>query len=550
MQAMHLKTLAHSGPHWRLLLPMLALCALSPAQAQSTETRADASRVIRVKVYPGSATVERVLRVAPGARQAVFACLPAGLDAASLQVASDTNVRVGELAVRQQPRELLGKACANPLEDRIGALEDQIAALTAESAGIGYAAGYFKSFENAASGADARATAPAQIGAIAQALRQSARDALTRQHQIKRQQEALEAELKPLVAERDRAGTQKALVSTVQVTLAAPQGGELRLSYQVRGPGWQPSYRATLDSASKKVRLERQALVAQNTGEDWDGVQLTLSTGQPGAATQGPLPRPWRIGIEPPPPPQAPVAAMAGAPMPAPAPVARMRAATSESAEAMPSFDVSVFQGSFATEFAVPQKISVPSSGQRITLSLGEQTLDSRLLVRATPALDASAYLIAAIAPPPGVWPAGPINLSRDGAYVGNGRFDTAQLARNGLAFGRDELVTVRMEQPAQKEGTGGFIGSRNERRVNRLYTAENRHREAVTLQLLDAAPVAEHEDVRVESRYQPEPQTKAWNEQPGSVMWEQPLAAGAMQRFSAEHVITWPKDARLRERQ
>ena len=110
--------------------------------------------------------------------------------------------------------------------------------------------------------------------------------------------------------------------------------------------------------------------------------------------------------------------------------------------------------------------------------------------------------------------------------------------------------MTVRMEQPAQKEGTGGFIGSRNERRVNRLYTAENRHREAVTLQLLDAAPVAEHEDVRVESRYQPEPQTKAWNEQPGSVMWEQPLAAGAMQRFSAEHVITWPKDARLRERQ
>ena len=105
---MHLKTLAHSGPHWRLLLPMLALCALSPAQAQTTETRADASRVVRVKVYPGSATVERVLRVAPGARQASFACLPAGLDAASLQVASDTNVRVGELAVRQQARELLG----------------------------------------------------------------------------------------------------------------------------------------------------------------------------------------------------------------------------------------------------------------------------------------------------------------------------------------------------------------------------------------------------------------------------------------------------------
>ena len=55
---------------------------------------------------------------------------------------------------------------------------------------------------------------------------------------------------------------------------------------------------------------------------------------------------------------------------------------------------------------------------------------------------------------------------------------------------------------------------------------------------------------MRVESRYQPEPKTKAWNEQPGTVLWEQPVAAGATQRFSAEHVITWPKDGRLRERQ
>ncbi len=529
------------------LLALLPWVGVVPAGAQSSaaEARADASRVVRVKVYPGSATVERALRVVPGARQAVFACLPAGLDAASLQVSGDAGVRVGELAVRQQPRELLGNACASPLDERVRALEDQVAALQAESAGIGYATGYFKSFENASNGADARAALPAQIGATAQALRQSARDALTRQHQIKRQQEALERELKPLLAERDRAGARDAMVSTVQVTLAAPQGGEVKLSYQVRGPGWQPSYRATLDSASQKLRLERQALVAQTTGEDWSGVQLTLSTGQPGAATQGPLPRPWRVGIQPPPPTAAPAM-----PAPAAAMVARAAPASAGAEEAAPSFDVSVFQGSFATEFVVPQRITVPSSGQRVTLSLGEHVADARLVVRTTPALDAAAYLIAELAAPPGVWPAGPVNLYRDGAYVGNSRFDAATLPRTGFAFGRDELVHVRVEQPAQTEGTGGFIGSRNERRISRLYTVDNRHREAITLQVLDAAPVAEHDDVRVDSRYQPEPQSKAWNNQPGSVMWQQPLAAGASQRFSAEHTITWPKDARLRERQ
>lgn len=114
------------GAVWLAMAPM--------AQAQPADT---GSRVVRVKVYPGSATVERTLRLAPGARQAIFACLPAGLDAASLQVSSDATVRVGELAVRQQARELLGNACASPLDERIRGLEDQIAALQAESAGIG-----------------------------------------------------------------------------------------------------------------------------------------------------------------------------------------------------------------------------------------------------------------------------------------------------------------------------------------------------------------------------------------------------------------------------
>lgn len=282
---------------------------------------------------------------------------------------------------------------------------------------------------------------------------------------------------------------------------------------------------------------------AQSSGEYWSEVPLTLSTGQPGAATQGPLPRPWRIGIEPPP--AAGEARQRLAAAPAPVPVA----AAAKAPEAEPSFDVSVFQGSFATEFVLPQRVSVPSSGERITLTLGEQVLDTRLRVRTTPALDAHAYLIASFTTPAGVWPAGPLHLVRDGAFVGSARFDAASASRDGLAFGRDELVGVRVERPEQQQGTGGFIGSRHQRIDSRRYVIDNRHREPIVLELLDSAPVGEHADVRIESRYQPAPQTERWNEQKGVVAWEQSLAAGASQSFSAEHVISWPSDARLRER-
>ena len=41
-----------------------------------------------------------------------------------------------------------------------------------------------------------------------------------------------------------------------------------------------------------------------------------------------------------------------------------------------------------------------------------------------------------------------------------------------------------------------------------------------------------------------------AWNRNPGTVAWQQPLAAGATAQFSAEHTIRYPKDLDVQERQ
>eukprot|EP01041_Mallomonas_annulata_P035866 gene35866-58881_t len=73
-------------------------------------------------------------------------------------------------------------------------------------------------------------------------------------------------EMGPLITggERDRVASQRARVVSVTINLATEREAELRLSYQVRGPGWQPSYRATLDANKSTVLIERQALVAQN----------------------------------------------------------------------------------------------------------------------------------------------------------------------------------------------------------------------------------------------------------------------------------------------
>ncbi|WP_432730905.1 DUF4139 domain-containing protein [Variovorax sp. W6] len=533
------------------VLLVLSLSAQGQAATPQAPAAAD-SRITQVKVYPGSATVERVARVAAGARSVTFACLPAGLDVQSLQVSADASVRIGETSVLSEQRELSARCSTSPLDGRIRELEDQKAALQAETDALGMVTGYLKGL---AGGSDATSGARApmdarNLAAMTEAMRRTGQDSLLKQHQIQRRQAEIDRQLNPLLAERTRAQGNGGQVTAVTVTLAAGADADVKLSYQVNGPGWTPTYRALLDTTTRKVRIERQALVAQSTGEDWRGVKLVLSTGQPRRETTGRLPTAWRIGIEPPPRPAtemaypaAPVAAMA------PSPIMASKSMDSRERRVEPLFDVSVFDNSFATEFSVPQAIDVPSNGQRVTMALGQHEDTAKLAARTSPRVDASAFLVAELDQPAGVWPAGPMQLYRDGAFVGSGRWNAPSDARLTLSFGRDELVRVQAEPERDNQGTGGFAGSRAERKVQRAYVVENRHRTPVTVQVLEAAPVSVDEKVRVASEFSPQPAELAWNKQPGLAMWQLDLAAGQTARVTADYTIGYPKDARLQMR-
>lgn len=531
---------------------LLVLSLSAQGQAATPQAPAADSRITQVKVYPGSATVERVARVAAGARSVTFACLPAGLDVQSLQVSADASVRIGETSVLSEQRELSARCSTSPLDGRIRELEDQKAALQAETDALGMVTGYLKGL---AGGGDATSGARApmdarNLAAMTEAMRRTGQDSLLKQHQIQRRQAEIDRQLNPLLAERTRTQGNGGQVTAVTVTLAAGADADVKLSYQVNGPGWTPTYRALLDTTTRKVRIERQALVAQSTGEDWRGVKLVLSTGQPRRETTGRLPTAWRIGIEPPPRPAAEMAYPAApAAAMAPSPIMASKSMDSRERRAEPLFDVSVFDNSFATEFSVPQAIDVPSNGQRVTMALGQHEDTAKLAARTSPRVDASAFLVAELDQPAGVWPAGPMQLYRDGAFVGSGRWNAPSDARLTLSFGRDELVRVQAEPERDNQGTGGFAGSRAERKVQRAYVVENRHRTPVTVQVLEAAPVSVDEKVRVASEFSPQPAELAWNKQPGLAMWQLDLAAGQTARVTADYTIGYPKDARLQMR-
>lgn len=558
---------ALKAPHRLTTLCAGAMLALLGTAAQA-QAQPGVSRIDRVTLYQGSATVERTLALAAGAREAVFTCLPAALDPQSLQAQGD-GVRVGEVRVDTSERALV-PACASAQDADIRSVEDGLARVNAALGALQLSDSYLKTVATLSPSEGGKAVAapgPAAIQATAEALRSTLEASQVRAHQLQREKSALEQRLRALQQDQGRsAGAPHSRVARVRVQLATERAGTLRLVYQVRGPAWQSSYRATLDESisnnnaggpgsTASVRLERQATVAQSTGEDWNGVQLRLSTGAPQRAAQGRLPRPWVLDLAPPPPPLQlargkAMAETSDLAMAAPAPAQE---------PPLPDFEVQVQEGTFATEFAVPGRTSVPGSGERTLLSLDSTALPARLLTRTAPAVEQAAYLVASIARPAGVWPAGPVALLQGTRFIGNGRLDfsgsnaagtaTTDAASAELAFGRDDKVAVRAEPVQELRGTAGLTGASTERTVQSHYRIDNQHAGGIELQVLHAAPVSRDEKIEVRSRYTPAPASLGFGGVPGTVLWQHSLAAGASASFAAEHVLRYPKDAPLRER-
>jgi hypothetical protein len=69
--------------------------------------------------------------------------------------------------------------------------------------------------------------------------------------------------------------------AVIVVNKARPAAGTVRLGYLVSAANWSPQYRLRGGADNAPVRLEYLAAVVQQTGEDWPGVRVTLSTARP-----------------------------------------------------------------------------------------------------------------------------------------------------------------------------------------------------------------------------------------------------------------------------
>lgn len=529
--------------HARSLVFSSVLSVLLASFASVGASAQDASHIDTVKLYPGTAIVERSAAINAATTHFVFSCLPASLDESSAEIAATNGAQVGELSISTKPSGA-GDACINSeLARHINALQHQKDVLSVRLNALDDARNFLKS---ASSGENGK-TSAAGISTAVQSLAKVSEDNGLKRLDVQAQIDATDKALAPLLDEQKRTRQNSDLVKTISVDVASNQPAELHLTYRISGPGWTPGYRATINTKSGAVTIERLALVAQASGEDWTNVNLVLLAGQPGRDIAPREPTSWRLDLAPqfqqnvvvsssrvmaPPPP---------APMAAPAPLATIRGTP-----VTPLYDVRSFVGDYDAQFEISRPITVPSNGQKVGLSLGRYAANAQTYVEVTPANSTAAFLVAEIDAPDGIWLPGNMDLYRDNSYAGQTYFHPTAKTQQSLFFGKDELIKTQILPERSNHGTAGFFEQQGERSISHHYLIESRHTAHVSVHVLEAMPVSQDEKIKVESQFNLPPDERDWQGNPGVVLWRLHLDAGKQQELFADYKIDYPKDAQI----
>lgn len=508
------------------------------------------SRIDRVTIYPGQlAELERIARTEldTGHGELVFNNLPSSLVDNSVRVAvTNGEASLGGVELSREPigespreRERQLRQAIEELEfkqqdalDRAAAINDEIAFITAlaelpkgEKAAEALTAG---------KGADNWASLWQRIGTGSQEARQRMRENEREAAELEKQINTLKQKLKQLGRSR-----QEAVQITVPYQTVQPGTVELRLSYRVRGASWTPRYETRLDTAAGRLTLNRSARVSQATGEDWENIQLALSTSQP-VYGERPERHPWWIDLAPEIKPMS--KAVRGQ---------SMDALTSEfaSEEAAPApAPAQTVQAEFAATYLINGRVTIPASNEARDLPVGSHQLPATIGAETMPQTDPRAWLTAETQ-----WdgeaplPPGAVARFRDGAYIGEGRLQSwAPGEERTLAFGIDPRIEVIFKPTRDEAGESGWVTTKSS--LIRRYKLEiiNRHDRALPVTALIRMPVAKNENIEVKADYSDKPTKQDVDGDKGIHAWQFELDAQESKKMKLGYEIRYPEDRDL----
>ncbi|WP_199260075.1 DUF4139 domain-containing protein [Paracoccus binzhouensis] len=538
----------------RHLLLSTAILFAGPALADRIETTA---RVTDVTVYPWGAGVTReaALDLPAGAHELVIPGIPEGVDPASLRILGEGAV-IGAVGF-QQERALPETPAKSP---ELRAAEDELRRLQAELAQRDSRKAEIEARGEAAEDlieflmklAESDGMAGSDIGTLSAAVGQQLLEA--RQTAIRAEAEAeaadegreeleehIERAEARLEALRGPESDRGALVVAVQ---GQGQPARIRITTLTDEASWQPVYDLSLQRKQGKLRMDRGLLVRQQTGEDWTGVHLQLSTARPmdQAAPSELQPLFPRLGED-----EAKLYSRSAAPMAEVAMDSAERAYAPTPTEAGEDAIAGSALAGVVGETVVydyPTPVTLRDGADALRLPLDSHELTPEVVAEAVPRRDDTAYLVADTVNSTGaVILPGDASFYADGVLVGRGALDLTA-AGDEMKLGFGPLTGIKLERriPDQVEGDRWLISSSSERREVAELRIRNLTGEAWPLRVIDQVPVSTQKDLRIDWSADPAPDETDPDGQRGLLVWNGAIAAGEERTITLTTTLRWPE--------
>jgi uncharacterized protein (TIGR02231 family) len=345
---------------------------------------------------------------------------------------------------------------------------------------------------------------------------------------------------------------------TVTIRFIATTAGtlDLRLSYAVRGASWVPSYDVRATSADSSVSMGYFGTVRQSTGEDWNGVNLTLSTARP---SSGGAPEPlngWYVDVY--------------QPQEAETRVARDEAVTltpfevaggrnsftgNVAAPTLGVFDKGSFEAKAdfmkahlesqltSASFEIPVAATVPSDNSPQKVPISTITLSATPEYLAVPKQVLAAYLTDKVTNTSD-FPliAGPMNVFLDGTLVASSRIDTVMPGEKfDLALGVDEGISLKRKLNSRYTDDKGIVSKKTRITYDFTITVQNNKKTEAKVTLRDQVPVSRNEKIVVTLDQPKEDDAK--RETDGMLEWSLDLQPGAKRELPLKFSVEYPVD-------
>lgn len=520
------------------------------------------SRITEVTVYPDSALVSRVanIKLTLGENQVIFSNIIPEVDENSLRVSASITEGVKILGAKVK-KEFLEETPAErvkQLKEEIQKLEDEVRKLEDTKRVLAEEKEFLDSirlFSGEQIPKDLVTKMPPAkdlddtLKFLTTKLKENYTQVINTEINIRELQKKINV-LKRELAQISGPAKKLKRSITVELEVLKPVSLDLSVSYLVRGASWQPIYDARAAFDKSEVELVSHAIVQQRTGEEWQDVEISLSTAKPMIGGRMPYVEPWFLRPYQPPKRYLESRAAAGLGD------QKMAFEKEEVLEYIPpptTVDYSrVEEKGIAVVYKLSRKAGVKSDGSGHKLPVSSQILKADFEYSAYPRIAPYAYLGSRVTNAKDLQLlAGRVNIFLEGDYVGTSGIDNIGPGEEfDLYLGVDENVKIKREQIEKKVDETLIAGIPSPTRSTKFrykLTVENYKSKKIKVKLFEAIPVSEDDRIKVKtSDISLEPKEKNWKDRKGVWLWELELAPKEKKEIYYTFVVEHPRDMKV----